>query len=108
LPGQLLAAKPPGQFTFTFSDNSDRPELQRAIKAYLDGKSRELIEITLQTIGLDGLGVFHRKLVESDLETLAQFFETGPARNARLRREHAFTEALIPQASLDDLIALSK
>ena len=108
-PRLLLASKPPSEFTFEFSGAFGPiggSEIVSRIHEYLAGESCELIQLLGQSIRVEALGLFQRNLIESDLEVLTGFFESGPRRNHRLRREHGLGQCVIGQEELDDLIAL--
>ena len=110
LPRQLVSARPPGQFSIETETSTNvvrTTELTAAIDAYLNGESDELIESLTRAVTTERLSLFHRNLIESDLETLAVFFESGPRRVWRLKREHGIAEGLISKEELDDLMALS-
>ena len=112
LPRLLINAKPPARFTIQLLQSRtawQSADLPQSLHSYFDGKSSELVPLLAASIGDIGqLSLFHQNLINSDLETLTSFFETGPARNRRLKREYALHDRIIPQEELDDWIVLSR
>ena len=110
LPRQLLTPKPPSQFSIEFSyggASSEALDWPSQLHAYLAGGSRALVQQLASVLQSERLALFHRNLIQADLDTLDWFYETGPARIQRLKREHGLDEGLIAKEELDDLIALS-
>jgi excinuclease ABC subunit C len=111
LPRQLVRMKPPVQFTIPFTERAaglDRVELIELVSAYFAGESPRIIEWLSQALhGVGKNSLFYQNLIRDDLDTLAGFFENGPARNWRLKEQNAIHDRLILQEDLDDWIALS-
>jgi hypothetical protein len=109
-PRQLLSGKPPENFSIDMSAGgwTDIDLIEALIFQFLRGESHALASWLTAAIRTDHLSLFHGKLVQADLDIILAFYETGPKRLHRLKREHGLEEHLVPREHLDDLIALSQ
>ena len=64
------------------------------------------MEWLTRTVRTEELSLFHRNFITADLEALQRFFEYGPRRILRLKREHGI-DGLVGKDELDDFLALS-
>ena len=108
LPRQLVSARPPTRFTvMARSPKSAEAHLIERIHGYLSGQSEELIEWLTRMVRTEELSLFHRNFIAANMEMLQRFFENGPRRILRLKREHGLDAGLVAKDELDDLLALS-
>jgi excinuclease UvrABC nuclease subunit len=110
LPRQLITGRTPTEFTFEFSTGNDRHDVAATaplLNSFLAGESDELLRWLETGSSFDQLLQFHQNLVRADLETLANFFETGAKRLRRLKFEHGVDDGIVFKEELDDLLALS-
>jgi len=108
LPRQLVSARPPTRFTvMARSPKSAEAHLIERIHGYLSGQSEELIEWLTRMVRTEELSLFHRNFIAANMEMLQRFFENGPRRILRLKREHGLDAGLVRKDELDDLLALS-
>ena len=103
LPRPLLTARPPVRFTMETAS----AKLVEQIHNYLSGESEELVEALAMRSRSETLSLFHKNFVQADLEVLTLFFQMGPRRIWRLRREHGIEDGLVGKEELDDLTAFS-
>ena len=108
-PRPLLTGKAPSRFSVDAAAGGwhDVQLLARLLHEFLAGASNLLLRWLTAAIRTDRLSPFHRRLIDSDLALLCQFYESGPKRLHRLKREHGVGEQIVPKDELDDLIALS-
>jgi predicted GIY-YIG superfamily endonuclease len=110
LPGRLVQERPPREFGLRVDLAEAGLEVERlvgGVEKLLAGESDELVgRLTGLVPGGPEVSVFQRNFQAADLEILAGFYEYGAKRNRELRREHGLPGAIIPQETLDDLLAL--
>ncbi|MDB6016106.1 MAG: Excinuclease subunit [Pedosphaera sp.] len=110
-PALLLKPKPPGAYAIFPMPKTAPPDweqLTAALHHLLAGESDEFIKTltAMLPVGPE-TSVFQRNLLAADLEILTGFYEHGPKRNRDLRLRHGLTGPIIPQETLDDLLALT-
>jgi excinuclease UvrABC nuclease subunit len=108
-PTLLLASRPPRQYSLHLDTNPlvEPGRLAESIENFFAGTSDELIHSLSQVLpDNQTISSFQRTLQLNDLETLTGFFERGPKRNRTLRVKYNFSEPIIPQEELDDLLVI--
>jgi predicted GIY-YIG superfamily endonuclease len=109
-PAQMLGSRPPRLCRFQWQPNRPqvRPDLfLSSLHSFLAGASDHLLQLLGEALPTgEGLSPFQRALHAADLDTLAQFYGSGPRRNCELSRQHNLPGLLIAQEELDDLLAL--
>lgn len=110
-PAPLLHAKPPREYYLLPGQSLPDlglDQLAAGVESFLAGESEGLINILAEALPAGPeISTFQRNLLAADLETLAGFYEHGPKRNRNLRQQHGFEDPIIPQETLDDLLALA-
>lgn len=106
-PCRLLGSRPPRQWALDLGSVSARPGLRALpaqLRCYLGGWSAELTEVLREAARPErASSSFQRLLLETDLQTLEDFFLRGPQRNRRWRQQLSWPGDYIPQEMLDDL-----
>jgi hypothetical protein len=109
LPLQLVSSRPPRQYRFRWMPDTRQvsPEpFLNSLQDFLAGGSDQLLQLLSEAVPAgEGLSPFQRALHAGDLETLAEFYGSGPKRNCELSRQHKLPGPLIAQEELDDLLA---
>jgi predicted GIY-YIG superfamily endonuclease len=78
------------------------------LSAYLEGTSPDLVDWLERSLPLGStVSPFQQQLHATDIALLKDFFERGPQRNYRLRRQNGLEDQLILQEKLDDYIVAS-
>ena len=104
-PRQLIAEKPPKEFTFPLTHSANSSELREQLLRFFTGESFTIVDWFAERLpAADNFPLFDRNLFLTDLEQLRHFFQFGPARNAKLRKKHGLQKNLIGQEALDDLL----
>jgi excinuclease UvrABC nuclease subunit len=104
-PAPLLHAKPPREFSLP---HRGAEQLLAGVERFLAGESEELIKVLAEALPAGPeISTFQRNLLAADLEILTGFYEHGAKRNRNLCRQHGLENPIIPQETLDDLLALS-
>lgn len=106
-PSALVGERCPDQFSMTRTGGSAE-ELAMLLREMLEGGNAGLIQqIENHAPASDAGALCEQRLREADLEALKQFCEFGPARNRRLREHSHYTDEVIAQNDLDDLLVLT-
>jgi excinuclease UvrABC nuclease subunit len=108
-PGRLMQDKPPSEFYLPVNQSplwQDPRQWIETLEAFLAGESDHLAaRLTANLPPVAAISAFQASLQTADLETLTGFFERGPKRNYKLRKQHGIPHPIIPQDDLDDLLA---
>ncbi len=102
LPARLLAARPPAEFRFAPPAGRPARAWREALQGFFGGTARELLDWLEPA---PAVNLFQQRFQEADLELLRSFYQFGPRRLARLRREHAWTAEVVPPETLLDWLA---
>ncbi len=108
LPSMLSGSRVPKHFLIACGQSlpsQEQEQLSSCLQEFFEGKSPRITEwLQARLPAPEKMCHFDQTFQASNLETLANFFEFGPARNNRLRAEHQLGGRLIGQEELDDLI----
>lgn len=109
-PGTLVKKTPAYSFHLSvhgaraFEDTKDLMEM---IKKFLKGQSSRLMPYLSEKILTNTtIPKFYYKLIQEDLEALQEFYEFGPKRNHKLRRQLKIKKHLILQEQMDDYLVM--
>jgi hypothetical protein len=105
LPAMLYQERPPEQCRLELPRLTTE-QTAPLLEEFLDGVSDALVTHLSTALENATKEISLRHAWEQDLETLRNFYATGPARNQRLRQRGDLEQGPIPQADLDDLLAL--
>jgi excinuclease ABC subunit C len=112
LPRMLTNRRPVIHHLFTLPERvgaAERLLLYRGLKRFYNGTSKGLLEaLILKLLEREDLAPFTRTLIQQDIETILEFYEYGPRRNRRIRREFDLDSEPLAQDSLDDYLVLLK
>jgi predicted GIY-YIG superfamily endonuclease len=107
-PGRLLGSRLPREYRIGLGSGESgvNPELLVAtLRTFFRGDSASLIALLEPTVPPpESLCFFQRAFHSNDLETLKEFFRSGPKRNRSLKQHYGLGDGLIPQEELDDLL----
>jgi hypothetical protein len=107
-PSRLLIGKSPRQFCLKLPPTDLASQLVKSLHQCFEGGSDCLFNLLAEMLPANAsLSPFHLALQTSDLETLAEFYRSGPQRNFQLKEKHQLQCPLIPQEQLDDLLVLT-
>jgi predicted GIY-YIG superfamily endonuclease len=83
--------------------------LLESLAAFLEGTTAELVALLAEGLPrAEAISRFQHVWQETDLQTLTDFFQTGPKRNYDLKARHKIEDGIIPQDRLDDLLAMDR
>ena len=108
-PALLLRERAPREFVLRArcGADADWKTFAEAIEPFLGGENDAVVEHLRSHLTGSAAGTaFQDAMFANDLEILTSFFEFGARRNRNLRTRHGIEGAVIPQATLDDLLAL--
>jgi hypothetical protein len=81
--------------------------LYRRMKRFFNGTSRSLLDSLITKFSApDELSAFARHLIQSDLETVLEFYERCSKKNRRIKTKLELAEKLLPQDRVDDYLVL--
>ncbi len=101
-PAKLVRRVPPSLFTLGVPG-----EWLPLLKRFLNGKSNDLLPaLAMRMLENPHLPPFYYHVIQADLETATQLYETCLRRNRELRLHHGFRGRIIPQEKVDDLLVL--
>jgi excinuclease UvrABC nuclease subunit len=107
-PGVLTRKNIPYRYSIFAGDNpksSDMRKWNSLIQRFLRGTSKSLlVHLTEKLLDRPGIPPFAYHYIQTDLETIAEFFRYGPHRNRCLKKFHGIHEPILAQEKIDDLL----